>query len=283
MDLRSPFISALTCVAALACVEAREHPNADSAESSSQATPALPQVSPAGSFAFADETGGRLLSLDTNATPQSFTAAVCGGGRYHVRYIGFQNARPDTSRRSRAADFANQDGQLFQLQGQTAAPGETCFVTSTALADHVAMPVRSIKPAVCSDNSVAALARIAGREVLNCWQLAEISGGMHYLAAHFANADTTALAALALVQDSVRLYYPLVGRYVKPGEDVWRVDDGGVFDPESIRLLFIARLPQGHAAAILWGGAEGELAQLVVSDSTLQARVVASGYRYGGY
>ena len=116
--------------------------------------------------------------------------------------------------------------------------------------------------------------------MFDCWQLAGIDDGSRFLAVHFANADTSALAGVALARDSVHLFFPLPGRYDGPGGSVWRVDDGGIFDPDAIRFLFAARLPQGYAAAFLWAGAEGESEQLVVADSTPHARSALTAYRY---
>jgi hypothetical protein len=271
---------ALPCFAALACTESPESTNSDSPDVSGGASSAAPAIPLTGTFAFANEGGSHLLSLDTSATPDAFDAAVCGKDRFHVRYVGMQSEPSQPGDRHVARDFAKLTGQLFQLDGGTAPPNETCFLTNAAMVTHIDNPASTSSKDPCVANHVADLARVAGRAVLTCWRLGAIDQGTHYLAAHFAPADTSALAGLALVQDSVRFFYPLNGRYSAPGEDVWRVDDGGIFDPETIRLLFVARLPQGYAAALLWAGGEGELAQLVATDSTPHARMVLSSYRY---
>jgi hypothetical protein len=132
----------------------------------------------------------------------------------------------------------------------------------------------------CRDEDVADLTRHAGRELLECWHLTSFDDGTQALAAQFVTVDTIALAAVALVQDRVTLFHALLGRYSGPGESVWRVDDGGVFNPDAIRFLFVAQLPRAQAAALLWTGAEGESAELMAADSTGHARSILTNYRY---
>lgn len=231
-------------------------------------------------FAYANETGTELLSLDLIPEPTSYSIAVCGAGIFPVRPVRTQSGSSATTGRQVAANFGNEPGHVYRLEEGAAAPDETCFLATPSLLARTALPAADLGGTTCDARLIADLARIAGRHVENCWPLALIAGGARFVAASFVAVDTSALAAVAVVEDSVLLFHALPGRYSGPGESIWRVDDGGVFDPTAIRLLFTARLPQGPVAAFLWAGAEGESEQLVVADSALRSRSVLATYRY---
>ena len=268
-------IAILVSLAAWSCTDSPAPSNVRTPESPGRDTVAL-----AGAFAFVNETGTELLSLDRNLAPDSYSAAICGQGRYPVRYVRTQGERPETTHRQVAGNFANEPGNVFQLEGGSATPNETCFLTIASALPRIAAAPRPLDRAACGASQMAQLARLAGRNVVKCWRLAEIEGGSQFVAVQFIHVDTSALAAVALVRDTVLLFHALPARYSGPGESSWRVDDGGVFDPSAIRLLFTAVLPRGHAAALLWAGAEGESDELVIADSTVRTRSAVVAYRY---
>jgi hypothetical protein len=242
---------------------------------------AADSVSVAGSFAFANTTGTQLLSLDVIPDPRSVTNAICGDGRHlRLQHVRTQSVHPESTHRQVAANFDNEAGEVFQVVGDTATPDETCFLAADSMLAKNAGAVRPIAEAACQRGDAASLAQIAGRAVVRCAYLGEVTWGGKLVAAQFATIDTSALAAVGLVEDSVLLYYALPAHYRGPDDSTWRVDDGGVFDPEAIRVLFIARLPQGYSAAFVWAAAEGEIDKVVLTDSTVHARTLVTGYRY---
>jgi hypothetical protein len=100
------------------------------------------------------------------------------------------------------------------------------------------------------------------------------------LAVQFATIDSNALASLVVVRDSSLLVQDFPAVYRGPDESVWRVDDEGMFSPESFAILFVAQLPHAYVMAITWAGAEGESDELLLSDSTDTFRTVIRDYRY---
>lgn len=244
-----------------------------------RAAPTEP-VTVEGTFTFANEAGTELLSLAESETPGSYTSAVCGAGVLPVRYVRTQRRSADSNHRQVASNFANEPGDVYQLQGDVVRADATCFVTTDAFAARVVAVERTLGNSPCGTEQLAQLERIANRGAVHCWRSVALENGSEFVVAQFEHVDTLALAAVALVQDSVLLFHGLPGRYTEPGGSVWRVDDGGVFDPAVIHLLLAARLPDGHALAFAWVGAEGESLRLVVADSGVEARNVIDAYRY---
>lgn len=254
----------LILVVVIGAVACAERPEAD--------------VAVVGAFAFANATGTQLLAIDPGQEAAAFTTALCRDGRVDLRFVGTQARSDATNGRQVAANFDHEAGAVFELASGSAEPDETCFVTTAGLAAAAVPAVAASSPA-CTDGQSAALARQAQRELLHCWQLATAGSHANIVAAQFVTVDTSALAALALFEGELRLFHPLPGRG-DSDDSVWRVDDGGVFDPAALRLLFAAPVPHGYALAFLWAGAEGESAQIVLADSTVTARSVIGAYRY---
>ena len=86
-------------------------------------------------FGYTDSTGSKLLTLadDNRAIDESraktLVAAVCSEGReFPIRYVQFQKNSPADNGRQSAGNFANDQGQLFEIvQGKTE-PGDTCLL-----------------------------------------------------------------------------------------------------------------------------------------------------------
>jgi hypothetical protein len=64
------------------------------------------------------------------------------------------------------------------------------------------------------------------------------------------------------------------------GDSSWKVGDGGVWDPASLRPLFVLRLPDGeYDLGVVWSGTEGASLHLMRSAGPgMTDRSV--GYRY---
>lgn len=253
----------------IACGE-RAVPEAD--------TDSEPDIAISGAFAFVGESGRELLAIDVDAEPATLTHAVCSSGNAELRFLRSQVASAESNGRHVAANLANEAGALFAVANGSLEPDETCFVTTPALVAAAVLPIPS-EATACTVEMDEALSQHARRELLHCWQLAAAGSGTIIVAAQFVSIDTSALAALALFDGDLRLFHPFPG-HGGSDDSVWRVDDGGVFDPQSLHILFAARLPQGHALAFLWAGAEGESEHLVLADSTAAAQRVISAYRY---
>ena len=235
----------------------------------------------AGSFAYVDSTGTEVLALASLRDRSAIRGAVCSNGKpFQVHYERTQQEQKGNTHRQIAQNFRNERGDVFRLLGGAARPSETCFLTTDSLFLRNAGTVQPLSPTDCLQQQAGTLARIGGREVVHCWRIAQVSWGAELLAAQFVTIDTSALAGLALVQDSILLFYGIPATYRGADEDIWRVDDQGVFSPETFGFLFAARLPTGYGLALTWAGAEGESDKLLVADSTPVAREIVADYRY---
>lgn len=234
-----------------------------------------------GSFAFVDSVGKQLLALDSLANPSAIRGAICSGAvAFPLRYDHRATRQPNDNGRQVAANFDNQQGDVFDVRENKAPPNQTCYLAADSRLFASARAVTMRKPADCSSEQASRVAAAKRRQVIHCWTIASAPTHLAILAVQFADVDTAALASLAVVGDSSLFFkdFPAVRR--ANDESTWRVDDEGVFSPTGFDVLFVADLPDGFVFAFTWAGAEGEDSELLLADSAGNLRTLTKGYRY---
>jgi hypothetical protein len=234
-----------------------------------------------GAFGYVDSSGTELLALDSLPSPSNVRGAICAGAAVQpVRYDRWQARRPEDNGRQNAYNFRNERGQIFRLGQGHATPNASCYLSPDSALVANARSVTRRTPDECAPASVARIAAVKKREVVHCWHIADASARLAVLAVQFVAIDSNALASLVVVGDSSLLFddFPAVSNKVEGS--TWRVDDGGVFSPGDIDVLFVAAMPYGFVMATAWGGAEGESCALLVANPGGVFRGLDKGYRY---
>ncbi len=241
-----------------------------------------PTASPLpGSFAYVDPSGTQLLALGPLEDPARILGAICPRGLIaRVRFDRTQDRQPDDNGRQIAANFSRDAGHVFRLVQGNASPDETCYLSADSMLLATAVPVTPLGLATCPAGQYSRLAAARQRKIVSCSHLAQTPARAELLALQFATIDSSALASLVLVRDRSLWFQDFPAAYRGPDEDVWRADDGGVFSPEALGILFVAELPHAVVMAITWAGAEGESDQLVLADTGDAFRTVVQEYRY---
>jgi hypothetical protein len=234
-----------------------------------------------GSFAFVSSDGTELLALDSLATPSTVVGAVCPGvGAVRVRYDRRMARQSTDNGRQVASNFGNQKGDVFRLIETKATPDTTCYLSSDSTMLARARTAKMREPTACSAAEASRIAEVKRREVTHCWDIATAPSHREVFAVQFANVDSSALASLVVIGDSSISFKDFPAVHHADDESTWRVDDGGVFSPSSLNILFVADLPYGFVMATTWAGAEGEDSELMVADSAGNFRTLSKGYRY---
>jgi hypothetical protein len=253
----------------------------DSSVARTDGKPALVTSATRGSFAFVNSDGTQLLALDSLADPSAIRGALCSGGvALPARYDHPATRQSSDNGRQVAANFGNQQGEVFHVSGNKATPDQTCYLSADSLLFASARAATMRKPADCSNEQVSRVAAAKRRQVIHCWDIASAPTHVDVLAVQFADIDSAALASLAVVGDSSLLFKDFPAVHHANDESTWRVDDEGVFSPTGFDVLFVADLPDGFVIAITWAGAEGEDSELLLADSASNLRTLIKGYRY---
>jgi hypothetical protein len=259
---------------------------------------APPPISWTGTFAFASSAGTELLTLGGDSVEATDAGsdlrwAVCRGAkRVRVAHVRTQEEDAGSSGRQTAGNFARTAGEVYAGDGRDLEPNGTCFLTAdSVLAASVAPYTAVPKPVDCTNLQSYAISARNGRKVESCVEIGRLGEGNSVIATQLSVRDSTALASLVLFRyaspadrDAGRpariLFFDQLAAYRGPGEDIWRVDDGGRFDPSAFEILFAGQLRGTVFLALTWAGAEGESDNFLVADSLDAFRVAKSAYRY---
>jgi hypothetical protein len=260
----------------------------------------LPQATVAhGGFAFPDQSGTRLILLSAPERPLGLqpderdilaatgtmkTAFCSGGARRAVGFSGHQPSDRKGNGRQHARQFAHLDGFVFGVKdGGPLGEGETCFVAADSFARAIA-PIRLDQPAqpgACGAGLERRIAAARNRGVTHCWTRAGESapGGVSVLLVEFARQGNSALASLVVADEDRLVFADQPGDYSREGGgSVWRVDDGGTFDPRYFTVVLLARRGGAFVLATSWAGAEGTVLGLYASDGDRFRQIVLDAW-----
>lgn len=230
-------------------------------------------------FAFADESGKRLLAIGKLDEPARLDRASCDGTVVAAKFVAEQPAGPKDTGRLTSANFDQTAGAVFQLAGEKVARDTTCLLgTAEFFRAWTALAVKASKKRRCDEKAAAAAAALGARQVESCVEVGTFSAA-RLLLATFAKEGNQLLVGLVLL-DGKRVAMRSFPAKLEPGApSCWRVDDGCAFSPDSYRVPFVLK-GQGELRLLgLWAGAEGQNVELLgVQGQALEATATASRY-----
>jgi hypothetical protein len=220
-------------------------------------------------FAFPNEPGTRLLATAEIAKPEALHVALCSGGvRVPVQFERRQAEGKGSTGRQTPRNFANTAGSVFRITGGTISADATCVLTDDSfVAGATLVPLkRPFGEARCAKTKYPDFQADKNRPVVGCWPIAESSGGAQVVVIEFARRLTNALASLVVIDGDRRIYVDYPAQFKGPGDDLWRVDDGGEIHAEGFDVVFLLKRGSTYTIAIDWGGAEGSALSVHTSD-----------------
>lgn len=238
-------------------------------------------------FAYADAGGKQLLAPRELAAAARVQQALCPGNELvAVRFIRIQAGDPRRdSGRASSGNFPWQAGQLFGLVDGELSEADTCllappeFLRAREPLPFEPMLAREDQRDQCSEAARGRIASARKRPVAGCWPVAVIGEEDGVYAVLFERRGPDVLAALVLDRGGHLAFRDYPGN-ARDETSVWRVDDGGVFDPGAFDILFVIEGPQGVELGVEWSGAEGANVALLRADGALlREQLTAYFYR----
>ncbi|MCK7580209.1 MAG: hypothetical protein MZV65_34175 [Chromatiales bacterium] len=203
-----------------------------------------------------------------------------------VRFAGIQagDARRDSGRAS-SQNFARQAGQLLSLTDGEVSGDDICllappeFFRAREPLPYEPLLAREDQGDECSAPLRGRIAEARKRPLAGCWPVAVIGDEDGAYVVLFERRGPDSLAALVLDRGGRLAFRDYPGN-AQDESSVWRVDDGGVFDPGAFDILFVIEGPQGVELGVEWAGAEGANVALLQADGALlRERLAAYFYR----
>ena len=188
-----------------------------------------------------------------------FTKAWCEGDKslQNISFSHFQPSQPaKTNHRQIDSNFDFDEGDLYKISPQKNA--KFCFLfNSDFLKVKKLLPGFNLTQAPMPKLLLKQISTIKVRSIQQSWMLAKLSNGALYGSVLFKPIGNQELAS-DVISSNGELYFedfPTVRK--NKGEDLWGLDDGGVFEPRFGGLLFSYNTTKGIVIAIIGYGAEG--------------------------
>jgi hypothetical protein len=219
-----------------------------------------------GAFGFPNPEGTEIIVLANLPATEQLRTAICYGDVIPVR--AFRRQEVGRSDRDVPEQFARLKGQVFRVATGKANPSDACLLVPDMLMEksRIVRTQSMESPGDCSDNDRRRLAAMRQRPIATCWAVGKILPGGAMFAVEYARTGTDALAAVIVEVDGRAVTLDLPAKYVKDGEDLWRVDDGGKFQGLGIAIPFLIRRGNALVIPMLWAGAESLSVSVWVSD-----------------
>jgi len=98
--------------------------------------------------------------------------------------------------------------------------------------------------------------------------------------AEFARTGKDALASVVLMEGEHVLFGDYPATFRGDGDDLWRVDDGGLLSAEGFQVVLVARRGERYAVGVSWAGTEGRSPVLFASGGGNVFQRVIEDYWY---
>jgi hypothetical protein len=234
-----------------------------------------------GGFGLQDPSGSRLLLLPTMARPELLKTALCSGG--HRVPVQFARRKPEGANangRQTSRNFDKLAGSVFTVLGNPVDPDALCFLASDSLltGSTILSFTAAAEPGTCPQPG--RFATLRDRPVVHCWTIARMSPERQVVLVEFERREKDALASLVLVDGSRALFADIPAEFRGPGQDLWRVDDGGVLSPSGLKIVCALQRGAVYALGTAWAGAEGQLLSFWISSGTDRFTKVINDYWY---
>ncbi|MFC4102326.1 hypothetical protein [Paenibacillus xanthanilyticus] len=212
-----------------------------------------------GAFAFADETGKRLITIgDTEAKQDHYDLAVGSNGTVlKVKFAQQQASDAEDTSRQSMYNFDHIAGHVYVVVEGDAKPDDTYLMTTSdvwvpgaALAIDAAGHGQTV-----DEQLVQAVEAKKQRGVLQGGKIADIGADSALYLIQFERQEDDMLASLVLTRGNELLFCDFPATY-EPSS-TWRVDDGGEISAGQFELMFAANTDKGLVLSVNWLGAEG--------------------------
>ena len=227
----------------------------------------LPHATAAhGAFAFSNPAGTEFIVTHDVSSPERLRSAICSGV---ISSIAFARHQKGTGAdRDWPEQFAGLTGSVYRVVNGGANASDACLLAPGSLLAGAQM-VRtrhSNQYSACSAAGQRRIQALRQRPVQTCWSLGSVQPNGSIAAVEWARQDADALASIIIDVDGRAIAIDLAAKFVRAGEDLWRVDDGGKFGADGITIPFLIRRGGVFTIPMRWNGAEHVSVSLWVSD-----------------
>ena len=232
------------------------------------------------SFGFADSSGRFLITSKINQlSKNSYYTVISSGKIFKLDFVEEREEKKESTGRQTAGNFKNSGGFLFQSPYIKLDPDKTYLIAdSNYLSQHTRLSIEPISYKSLASNKIEQIEEAKGKQIKSSWQIGRTDDGIILALVLFQPEKDTALASLVLMKNDLSVFEDYHGN-LKDEYSVWRVDDGGEFNPQSINVIALFHSTDGFEIARTWAGEEGENSVFLVQKENVFEAVIEY-YRY---
>ena len=208
-------------------------------------------------FGFSNESGNKILAFEEGLKPEYFTQTIDNQNNITpIKFEGFQKGT-ESGVNLVSSNFKNCAGQVFLVSDNKKVQNDLSNVifNDAFLKNHSLISVKTLsKPIKIDEANKNKISAERKRKIKEAWKIANLDGENVYIVIFETKRDSV-LASL-VIGDISYIYRDYPAKY--DVGSTWRVDDGGEFPNDAIKILAIFRNKAGELEIITeWAGAEG--------------------------
>ena len=231
-------------------------------------------------FGFSDETGKNILAIsDTLPEPGIYKKTIVDNGDLiPLKFVEQKTGVEDKDYQLTYYNFSNCGGYLFECSD-----GIVNYKKSVVmLSDKFLSNRKYIKNVSKEKNPLGAdvleqIKILKHKEIKNSFPLVKIDNNRSLYIVNFEIVNDTAMFSFVLVSPNKLVTKDNIAEFDPYG--TWRVDDGGVVNPEMFDILAVFESKFGIEIAINWIGAEGDYIEYLIENGN-QLEMGKNEYRY---
>lgn len=209
-------------------------------------------------FGFSNEKGNQILAFEENTNPKWFTQTFDNQGNTAlINFVKTQKGN-ESGVNQTSFNFDNCTGQLFEIgNGKKFNTDISSILFNEEFSkNHQAISVKTLeKPQVIDSKIKTVIAAERKRAIKSAWKIADLGENLSAYIVVFVPKKDSVLASL-VIGGKQYLYRDYPAKYDEGS--TWRVDDGGEFPNDAIRILAVFRNQKSELEVITeWAGAEG--------------------------
>lgn len=208
-------------------------------------------------FGFSNESGDKILVFEEEIKTNDFTQTIDNQGKIApIKFESLQKGN-ESGVNLVSANFKNCAGQVFSVSNNKKAQNDLSSVlfNDAFLKNHSLINIKTLtQPTKIDEATKNKIATERKRKIKKAWKIANLGNESAFIVVFEPKQDSV-LASLVIGGKSY-IYRDYPAKYDEGS--TWRVDDGGEFPNDAIKILAVFRNKAGELEIITeWVGAEG--------------------------
>lgn len=208
-------------------------------------------------FGFSNENGDEILAFDEGVKTNNFTQTIDSQGNATPIKFKYSQKGNESGVNLVSANFKNCAGQVFSVSDNKKVHNNLSSVifNDAFLKNHSSIIVETLsQPTKIDEANKNKITTERKRKIKEAWKIADLDDESAFIVVFEPKKDSV-LASL-VVGNTEFIYRDYPAQY--DAGSTWRVDDGGEFPNDAIKILAAFRNQAGELEIITeWAGAEG--------------------------